>query len=1084
MNQMEFAVASVATQYIQDNNHELMDRVKELNSRYLKIYEAYTRIQMQEQQFLLPLEAGYLKNYGFSHKEIINYISDFNNKDDNFYKEKCKEFEKRLSYYGLNQKEIESFQSTLKSIKIDQTPLYANDLTYRLYQELSSRFIGGKEESGSVGANPLAILNIIKDQSTPNSISQFRTRMYFLYRSNSLINEIMKDPELVAKINTELTTQGNSWNLDSELIESIRKEGPHAPLFTYGAYAAENKRSNLRSWNTPEQIENLKQSDPNYTYSEAEKAAKDKVIHRRYATDFTSAEHLNLLGEIPHTDRRDPLIKKMYKTSPSTNNSTSYLETPLEYKKRTTKIDWMPGKYVFDVKNVTANNRSAYMDTVRKLGLPIIAGISGTTDQSLVMAGIVGMNSKEDLINMRLCYIAWMVSSDDHSLHEIMESSKSFNLEYSAGIDSYKYIYPNHPEFIKALEEEMEKRGFKLPDYYLSENHFMTKLEEMNSSSLQEPKKNKFKNWKKFGLIHQTGQYERAQVDTSNIKISSKNRKKIEKECLKDYETARQILEHSTAETALDLIRNDPSGNPSPFMVKLRELNKRYLDLYDVYVDIKAEQNPDLFPLEMNQLLTPRLAKLKSLGLSFEKISAFSSASKWYVKWRQETRKELIHRGLTEETVDTFVNYLKDHDLNAANQSFISPEYKQVLSALKKDNNNIELLNLFHKYLSSINSDEINNFDDYILELSTLDKSKESIKDHNYRLYQELRQRFEPFENEAGSVGASPLAILNVIRKTSQTDEIAEFRTRMYFLYRSNTLANEIMSSPKLLKEVNKRLIDKGWQLEEDLIKFIRKKTSLFSLFQKNNLLFIYGNQASHNYTGYIRKMRNKKLVDEQKIIDPNMTIAEMEILSKSTSTKRYRTHLTAAETMHILGDHPKLEKRDEEIVNEYTDKPHADTSYLETPLDYAKKTTRPQWSPGKHFYELKYPVSSKYAQIAKKEKYPLIAGISGTVDQSLTMCGIAGFYTKKDLEDLRLMYLAWMVPSEDHSVHEIMQSSKTFGLEYNPAPDISDQILPSEPNFPVKVAMHQNNKGYQMPSYYLSSEYALKKAKDLGLVE
>ena len=35
---------------------------------------------------------------------------------------------------------------------------------------------------------------------------------------------------------------------------------------------------------------------------------------------------------------------------------------------------------------------------------------------------------------------------------------------------------------------------------------------------------------------------------------------------------------------------------------------------------------------------------------------------------------------------------------------------------------------------------------------------------------------------------------------------------------------------------------------------------------------------------------------------------------------------------------------------------------------------------------------------------------------------------SKDDLIKLRFLYLAWMVPSDDHSVHEIMTSGKTFG--------------------------------------------------------
>ncbi len=84
-------------------------------------------------------------------------------------------------------------------------------------------------------------------------------------------------------------------------------------------------------------------------------------------------------------------------------------------------------------------------------------------------------------------------------------------------------------------------------------------------------------------------------------------------------------------------------------------------------------------------------------------------------------------------------------------------------------------------------------------------------------------------------------------------------------------------------------------------------------------------------------------------------------------------------------------------------------------------------------------------------------------------------------LEMIKLAFLGFMVPNTDHSVHEIMQSSKTFGLEYTPGPGYEKDVYPTGgEGFIQKLAQNQSLRGYKLPGYYLSEEYVDRVVKTI----
>ena len=86
---------------------------------------------------------------------------------------------------------------------------------------------------------------------------------------------------------------------------------------------------------------------------------------------------------------------------------------------------------------------------------------------------------------------------------------------------------------------------------------------------------------------------------------------------------------------------------------------------------------------------------------------------------------------------------------------------------------------------------------------------------------------------------------------------------------------------------------------------------------------------------------------------------------------------------------------------------------------------------------------NARYLKIADKLGIPLTSGISGTTDQSITMAGLVGLaLDEQSIMDVRLAYIAFMLPNNDHSLIEILQSSSTFGMDFNVALNMASKNL------------------------------------------
>ncbi|AOX47830.1 hypothetical protein AB870_26420 [Pandoraea faecigallinarum] len=105
----------------------------------------------------------------------------------------------------------------------------------------------------------------------------------------------------------------------------------------------------------------------------------------------------------------------------------------------TQRLPWEEGGTRF-----TASLRNEWVkEAVQTLKMPVVAGPSGTTDrmlQALKFLGIWGNPVSPDAF--RLSLLGWMLTSNDHSFHEIMAVSQSFGLSYRPGPYAYHHIPP------------------------------------------------------------------------------------------------------------------------------------------------------------------------------------------------------------------------------------------------------------------------------------------------------------------------------------------------------------------------------------------------------------------------------------------------------------------------------------------------------------------------------------------------------------------------------------------------------------------------------------------------------------------
>jgi hypothetical protein len=595
----------------------------------------------------------------------------------------------------------------------------------------------------------------------------------------------------------------------------------------------------------------------------------------------------------------------------------------------------------------------------------------------------------------------------------------------------------------------------------------------------------KFKNWRQEGVPEIT-QGDPLVVDLEYVKKETMDELKIqevENTCLQEYGRANEALNKTIGDVAINYVykNGDPkTKEKGPLLEFSNAVSSRWLDIFRSLV--KYEMSKGL------PMISNAAGQMKNYGFSTKEIIDMKKDCQnaieivdniknelLKIKEYQEERKnnpqlnsvgiEAYNKMLGILFVnDNRENFKKELLQGNLSENVINKLLQVAIESYEKNVNKNQIDRAFFK-ISSFNGLEFDKIIMQLSEVANLKLNKEAKEDE--RLLMELRHRVggegSVQQRAPGSLGQNPLAYLNLIRKGEQTNFPAEFRGQMYFVYKSFYLGNTVMLDPEFIKYTNQMLKNekKGWEIDLNLVDALNKRAGM------PPPVFRYGPQA--NLNKYLRKMYSAEEKGKYFEKHPNPTLEEA-MSGKAHPDANFRFFLTERELLSQFGD-MKLKDIDAKQVLSFI--PGASLFQLASLKDLSEDKVSE-----KDRQDPKYKLAREYIQIVEKLKLPVAAGVSGTMDAGITSAGLVGLgigNDKKEEQELtRLAYIAFMVPTSDHSTHEILQSSKTFGLEYTPGADFINQIYPkAAQQFVEQITQRQHEKNEKMPTEYLSKEHA-----------
>lgn len=593
------------------------------------------------------------------------------------------------------------------------------------------------------------------------------------------------------------------------------------------------------------------------------------------------------------------------------------------------------------------------------------------------------------------------------------------------------------------------------------------------------------KHWKSFSEdgLKPDFDFRKPEVDFSGINISPEEKKCIEEKAIAKFKEAMKIMDHSIADASLDMV-GDKKVN-SELLETLNKFTTRYLDTYKAYLEVLREEKQPFLPAE--------IGIAKSFGFSHKEIIAMIEPAQWYQKECDHFRKDIEKVGSSNLVADGFIHYLSQNNYRFSSLKELKEDSLATIDGTKCSQKDLseqirdpKIAEAVKDFCSSINNnkdegskikslgkkfgrfgggiDAIERLKD---KLATFDSSQTiDQQDFDVALLEELKGRVGEGEKEPGYI--SPELLLDVIEgRRDNEDPVSRMRHKLYFIYKSKGIANEIASSPEFVDKVNTKLAKKGWHLDKAICNYLHEQSP-------DSPIFKLGTYAAENSMGAIRQHAKPQEVQERFAASKKQTFGEAERIANKVSnltkeelTTPYRYKMSPEEEITYLAS--AVGKGQASLLSKKIDKVAFD-KLLET----SKSNTPQPWIPGKYFFNLNdsSTTDSPYLKAVETLGLPQQAGISGSTDQTLTMAGMVGMTSEEEIRRLRMMYLGWMTSNDDHSVDEILTSTKSFGIPYTPSPDYYKQIYPEDSSFEVKVAAEQQRRGYELPDFYLSNDY------------
>lgn len=340
----------------------------------------------------------------------------------------------------------------------------------------------------------------------------------------------------------------------------------------------------------------------------------------------------------------------------------------------------------------------------------------------------------------------------------------------------------------------------------------------------------------------------------------------------------------------------------------------------------------------------------------------------------------------------------------------------------------------FAKDLSQRMADIIEAYSDVLDEENPPEYLHPAVSSQEFRRKQRLSQFFGNVSTNPGSVGMSPLAIEGAIKN-------GNLRERMTLVYQTifSFLINEVLDKPKMIDKINEKLMklpkERRFQIDKTLVELEKR-----------------------DGTGVIASPAGK-LVKQGPSVDQYRNVEKGRVSKK-------KARLGSGPQGPRVTEVRKPSEREVLVGTRYA------------ALGASRQPAQPklEWLGGKDWYGVS--PTCTFAQQATALAQTTLTGPSGTADGILHIAKYVGMGDR--MHDGVLACAAWMVPAQDHSLHEIRKAAAHYGVEAEYSGRPEDMTRFNSPNVQAKIDAILTEKGIRNPTYYVTSDHQQQVVRDL----
>lgn len=247
----------------------------------------------------------------------------------------------------------------------------------------------------------------------------------------------------------------------------------------------------------------------------------------------------------------------------------------------------------------------------------------------------------------------------------------------------------------------------------------------------------------------------------------------------------------------------------------------------------------------------------------------------------------------------------------------------------------------------------------------------------------------------SGNGSWSPQATLNILNNGELTEQMTLLYNQLFFAY-----LKDIYEDARLVTEINSRLTHRGagFQINEAMLTQDREGSRISPYGGK----FLVPPEKQIQFMASGDRVKRS---DEEKITLMEQHLSKLD--RRQYTERQLRTALPSIDIGIFSKEYEKLQKGEPTILNDL-------------PL---------HWESGHCCYFIK--TSSPFSQDAEEKGLPIMTGPSGTTDAFLHTAQYLGMDSAEEMKAGTLAVIAWMLPTKDHSLHEIRICAAEYGISY-----------------------------------------------------